>query len=802
MRARRYLLLLCAVYFIFIGGSPYYNQFLPVRVAHHVIMTVSLGLWLLTRLRRGLPMTPLNPLLFGLVAVWGLTSITGLDPRVSLETSWLLLVNVMLFFVLIDLLQRGHQALLYEVQFFIASLVIILSLYHLASWYFGLGLFPGTNISWKGMTPLVLPQLFVPMGVSTWLAAYTTPLTILSFCWGKAAKRSVVRRAFYVLASGLVVVTFLTFSRGGLVALGAGGATLVALFILPRWRTFSVQTRVLLTGSTGVVVIAITVALLLISRNPGRVAGDSLRTDLWSSALSISADHLVLGVGPGEFGRALRDYRDPNYVDDRLGTAHNLYLNTLAEIGIIGLLVIGALVVLGTRITLQRVQAVTSLHARWQIFGVIAALVAFSTQSVFDTFTLPALVSLPILLTATLISGHLRTEIVRPSLAATSSRVGVVLLLGILLLYGVAFIQWDRAHAAFNQSVRTGSLDAALEAQALDPRLNLYTLQVHYLTAQQSTDLQEQISAYQSIIAIEPTWDLAWMNLAVLFERAGNAPAALDALQHAHAINNENGAILHWSRIAEEAELAAPEDIVDGYIEGYWGDRFLPTSTFWTTTPLRLRALDELVHLMWREVEYRVYSVLNPARTASLVLSDPTEAGDWWIKGEATVSSDPVLAAEYFTEAIRLIPNNGDYYASRARAYQVFDPDAALRDLDVADLLGTRYEFPNATRALLASTSEQRLQFQLAAIPALVDDQNFEGVLYLGRVGPFTLLPEVRRPGPGADVLAPWYAAARDLEASGRTAEAMRMYQLILEYAPGETVSEIELQKSEPAGDN
>ena len=37
-----------------------------------------------------------------------------------------------------------------------------------------------------------------------------------------------------------------------------------------------------------------------------------------------------------EFGRAYRLTRDPTYIDNRLGTAHNFYLNSLAENGILG----------------------------------------------------------------------------------------------------------------------------------------------------------------------------------------------------------------------------------------------------------------------------------------------------------------------------------------------------------------------------------------------------------------------------------------------------------------------------------
>ena len=76
--------------------------------------------------------------------------------------------------------------------------------------------------------------------------------------------------------------------------------------------------------------------LIVVSADPGHASGDVLRCDLWRGALRITTDHPILGVGVGEFGRAYRIDRDPTYVDNRLGTAHNFYLNTLAETGIVG----------------------------------------------------------------------------------------------------------------------------------------------------------------------------------------------------------------------------------------------------------------------------------------------------------------------------------------------------------------------------------------------------------------------------------------------------------------------------------
>ena len=89
----------------------------------------------------------------------------------------------------------------------------------------------------------------------------------------------------------------------------------------------------------------------------------------------------------GQFGHAYRLDRDPTYVDNRLGTAHNFYLNTLAETGIVGAAVALAL---GVRVDWRLVAALAARRdddrasciwrARWRRWSVSARRVS-STPS-------------------------------------------------------------------------------------------------------------------------------------------------------------------------------------------------------------------------------------------------------------------------------------------------------------------------------------------------------------------------------------------------------------------------------------
>ncbi len=775
-----------------IGGS-YYAQVFAVRVFEHVLITALLSVWLIVRqIRgRGLPSTPLNPLLGLMVLVWFASALLSLDPRMALENLWIPLTDLLLFFVMVDVLQRGRETLLVETQFLLTALVVMLALAQLGSWWFGWG-FATSTIGWASVVgadvSLPLPRLFVPLGVSTWLAAYTAPLAVLAGAWGWAARRRGVRYGFWLLAALLALIMVLTGSRGGWISLGAGAALLIALqlFDNPRFRQMARRYLPLLliagAGAAAVMVLAV----LRLSADTGHSSGDVLRFDLWRGAVQIAGDHPFLGVGPGLFGQAYRLYRDPSYVDNRLGTAHNFYLNALAETGMVGVLIALALGVVLIRAWWRNWRSADTSGRRIRLAGAFAALVGFGIQSGFDTFTSVPLVLLALGLTAYCIT---RARLDAPR----GSRPAAWASLALVLIFGAGLLRSDQGQAAFIAGVN-GSVAAADQAVALDPSLRLYTLQTAYLSGL-NDDPAHAITAYQHALDLEPSWDKGWINLAALDQRQGETAQALDALQHAIDIDNRNGALLMWARLAEQTGSAPPEAISDAYVR-YLSSAptdDLPLAAFWTQTDLRRQALERYLPQAKPDLRYRIAAAHN-FDLATLVPADPVSGADWWVVGEyaLTVSGDPMTAEAAFTQAIRAgdVTSEGDYYASRARARVTLDPQAAARDLDIAELLRTYDESPNAVRALLATDTDQRRSLLANAVPPEILDQNFEGVLFAGRVAAFQLLPEMRLPGPGASVMQPWYDLAASYLADGDPDQAVTVYRAILDRAPDESAAQ------------
>lgn len=142
--------------------------------------------------------------------------------------------------------------------------------------------------------------------------------------------------ASILLGAALFVVAYFNGSRGGLVAMAVVAATMGVFFVVRADRR--AQSVVLGTAAIGVALgIAITVWALRGYLDHGEDL--SGRTLMWEGARRLIADHLWLGIGPGNYGSALLA---SGYVDDfpshyvGLRNAHNLFLHTAAETGVIG----------------------------------------------------------------------------------------------------------------------------------------------------------------------------------------------------------------------------------------------------------------------------------------------------------------------------------------------------------------------------------------------------------------------------------------------------------------------------------
>lgn len=799
MRLGRIGFILFSIYLIFLGGSAYYTLVFPIRQLHHILLTLVLTLWLVLRLRRGgLPQTPLNLPIAAAVIVWIFNAITSIDPRMAFENLWFLLVHLLFFYVLVDLFQRGRQRMVMETLFMVSAVVVLMSGVELASWYFGLGIIPGTQVGWVDVIgpgawlPLRPIRLALAMNISTLLAGFVAPLVTITAIWALTTWKKSFSRILWILAAGLLLVLVLTFSRGGLLSILTAVGTVVALQFSQMQRvTKRIPARLLLGSAVFVgVVIVSGYVIYSITQSRSTNTGDAGRLDMWRSAAAITQDYPINGVGVGLYGRAFRDYRDPTIVQDKLASAHNAYLNTAAETGIPGIVVCLWLALTLVRAWYTNWQQTESPARKLRLAGAFAALLGLAVHSMVDVFTITPIVLLIVGLTAYCITPTDRVYEGRRDFTPSTLRRKLPIYAALLavIAYGIWLVQLDRAQALYMESFNEPENDIPLAQNAVvtDPALRLYPLQVAYLKGKHADS--NAIDDYKAALALEPTWDVGWINLAALMLQQGDTQAALAYLDTARKINIYNLASLHWARLAEETSSAPDAEIVDSYLNAIKSGSSLPLSNFWYATPLRQAALDQFLITQPLDIQYRVWSIHDPIRAAALVPKNPTDAADWWVAGEyaLNVTGDVAAAVSNFREAIRLNPTYGDYYVSKAKATYQSDPAAAKRDLDIAQLLGTAAEYPYVVSAELASTPIEREQALAQALPSKQASQEFAGVLY-GRPAVFQVYAGMEGIGPGRGAMQPWYTLAEERLNAGNMEGALRVYRAILEYAPDET---------------
>lgn len=212
-------------------------------------------------------------------------------------------------------------------------------------------------------------------------------------------------RGLAALASVLMVLAvFLSQSRGSWLGLG-----ITALVLMSAWSTRS-RRALLPVAFAGLFLVLLVVSGLLpgslVSRlsqtleyfgvfdvRTVEVTGENWsiveRMAHWQAAWYMFQANPWLGVGAGNYATAYPSFYVGDWLDP-LGHAHNYYLNTLAELGLLGLILL--LVFLGTVFRLLGKALFASAshdletHRAWRpiLAGVFGALVVFAIHNLFD----------------------------------------------------------------------------------------------------------------------------------------------------------------------------------------------------------------------------------------------------------------------------------------------------------------------------------------------------------------------------------------------------------------------------------
>jgi O-antigen ligase len=389
----------------------------PVLALFYVLTAAGVSLWLIDCYRTGIVRfnsTPLQLPLYAIAAYgflqvlpFGTYSEAGLDsiPRTisldpfSTELSALHFLALGLFFSLtlavVDRAARIRRVVMVIVIFgFIFSFFAILQ-----------GVLSPTKI--YGIYESQFAQPYGSFVNRHNFAAYmemtvALPLGLLA---AGAVKRD--QRLLCLTALGLMAVALiLSGSRGGLVALVS--EVLLVIVIATPFRgakylvvRFALGAALLIAVVAGTLFVGGESSLMRLAETATSKDMTTNRTHIWAVSLDVIRNNLPFGAGLGAFGVAYTPTDDRSGLE-RVEQAHNDYLQTLSDAGIIGAIIGGAFLYFLVQTARQSVGR-NNKFRRGVAVGAAAGIFAVLVHSIFDFVLHTTAVALLFLLLAALL---------------------------------------------------------------------------------------------------------------------------------------------------------------------------------------------------------------------------------------------------------------------------------------------------------------------------------------------------------------------------------------------------------------
>ncbi len=334
-------------------------------------------------LKRWLSHTPADMLLWGLLLLLPLGLWATPAPEITLSRTYALIANILLFYALA--VQSENRALQWVGWGFLLGGLLFLAAVIPGTNFYPLQKMPFINRSFYDVLPagLRLPgddNGFNPNMTGGLLAMFLPPALALTWRSQHRMQRLLALITFLAISAGLL----LTQSRGAI--LGA----LVALALVTALLSPKMRLAWWLIGIVGLALAAVKGNDLLqtfMTADASRSSVYSLaqRMELWERALNIGADFSFTGIGMGSFPEVL-PLLYPTFlvtVTADVPHAHNLYFQTLVEMGIPGLLLSLAFYMILASVLVRRIRLNDGGNQVMAV-GLLGSLVAFLVHGIVD----------------------------------------------------------------------------------------------------------------------------------------------------------------------------------------------------------------------------------------------------------------------------------------------------------------------------------------------------------------------------------------------------------------------------------
>jgi O-antigen ligase len=295
-------------------------------------------------------------------------------------------------------------------------------------------------------------------------------------------------------------------------------AGLVALYSLPGGRAEGGSRPSPLIAGVGIVVVALVLVL------GGLHGGLGDRPHYWHAAWLVVIHHPWLGSGAGSFGAEWLRYRT---VDIAVQDAHSLYLETLAELGPLGLF----LLLVALALPLRRVRRTPS------VAPVCGAYAAFLAHSALDWDW-----ELPVVTVAALLCGASLLHARRPQTAAAADRfrvapvaAAVAACIALLVLNSIALVGSISLHQAVG-NLQSRSWTKAEHSARTASRWQPWSAEPYDLLGQAQLARGQRkaaVSSFRHALRLDDRRWQTWYELG----RIGTGAERRVALEHILALN-------------------------------------------------------------------------------------------------------------------------------------------------------------------------------------------------------------------------------------------------------------------------
>lgn len=331
---------------------------ITIKPIHGVILAVFIAwvlLFVTKRTKLSLPTPVWIASLFWLVGLWSLS--VSIDPERTVLIILFWLVALLGFWLVIQFIQTKDDLKEVVVVTIVASAVLgVFSLYQLAGDMAGLpyeitGIKEGYDKSTFGITR-IHATLAEPLYFGNYLLVPFF-LSVCVFLYGGVGKIS--KNIAFIVSLGLLVCIVLTISRGAYLGLGVGALLLI---VWQRKRFFRRDNFIIIASTLGLSLVLVSSFFMLSDSRATEEITSHLTVEKLESESVVSRStanerayeawqlNPVLGIGLGGYGMLELEDKYESYIEGYRPIVNNQYMETLAETGLIGFVLLILLIII------------------------------------------------------------------------------------------------------------------------------------------------------------------------------------------------------------------------------------------------------------------------------------------------------------------------------------------------------------------------------------------------------------------------------------------------------------------------